>query len=397
MSDADLRRHNRYTWMLIAFSALAIFFMAQQSRADITITDAFVILNNGSGNTYYKATGSSQNTSFNGLTVSINLLSSPSVTLAGGQTKTTASNGDYQNSSNYENLYYRFYDSSTTAGGYTTVTESFLASQPAYPNYIWETTSANASLVSSSTASGTYYLDAYFAGNGSNFTTSQQFWTSSANTVGSSTSPQRATYTLFYGATTTGTQASAFTGTGYFNFNGSGQTYTLNAANTYTGQTQIDAVVYLGNGGNSSNAGLTLAGTTTFANTLTANQSAGSGTRTITKSDATSQTMSGAITLNNLTTFDVASGGSLTLSGVVGGTNSFTKSGLGTMTLSGSSANTFSVGTVTVSAGTLILNKSANTSAIAGRPVDIASGATLRTDAAGQIRPSPWLVAEASS
>ncbi|NCY23015.1 hypothetical protein EBX31_13825, partial [bacterium] len=65
--------------------------------------------------------------------------------------------------------------------------------------------------------------------------------------------------------------------------------------------------------------------------------------------------MSGAITLNNLTTFDVASGGSLTLSGVVGGTNSFTKSGLGTMTLSGSSANTFSVGTVTVSAGTLIL------------------------------------------
>ncbi|NDA26711.1 MAG: hypothetical protein EBZ05_07730, partial [Verrucomicrobia bacterium] len=35
MSDADLRRHSRYTWMLIAFSAVAIFFMAQQSRADI--------------------------------------------------------------------------------------------------------------------------------------------------------------------------------------------------------------------------------------------------------------------------------------------------------------------------------------------------------------------------
>ena len=33
MSDADLRRHSRYTWMLIAFSVLAIFFMAQQSRA----------------------------------------------------------------------------------------------------------------------------------------------------------------------------------------------------------------------------------------------------------------------------------------------------------------------------------------------------------------------------
>ena len=36
MSDADLRRHNRYTWMLIAFSALAIFFMAQNSRAQFT-------------------------------------------------------------------------------------------------------------------------------------------------------------------------------------------------------------------------------------------------------------------------------------------------------------------------------------------------------------------------
>lgn len=33
MSDAELRKHSRYTWMLIAFSALVIFFMAQQSRA----------------------------------------------------------------------------------------------------------------------------------------------------------------------------------------------------------------------------------------------------------------------------------------------------------------------------------------------------------------------------
>ncbi|NBU71343.1 MAG: hypothetical protein EBS53_07835, partial [Bacteroidetes bacterium] len=33
MSDAELRRQNRYTWMLIAFSTVAIFFMAQQSRA----------------------------------------------------------------------------------------------------------------------------------------------------------------------------------------------------------------------------------------------------------------------------------------------------------------------------------------------------------------------------
>ncbi|NDA26418.1 MAG: hypothetical protein EBZ05_06225 [Verrucomicrobia bacterium] len=33
MSDAELRKQSRYTWKLIAFTATAIFFMAQQSRA----------------------------------------------------------------------------------------------------------------------------------------------------------------------------------------------------------------------------------------------------------------------------------------------------------------------------------------------------------------------------
>ena len=33
MSDADLRRQNRYTWMLVAFSAVVIWFLAQQTRA----------------------------------------------------------------------------------------------------------------------------------------------------------------------------------------------------------------------------------------------------------------------------------------------------------------------------------------------------------------------------
>ena len=38
MSDAELRKQSRYTWMLVAFSALAIFLMAQQSRAQTTNT-----------------------------------------------------------------------------------------------------------------------------------------------------------------------------------------------------------------------------------------------------------------------------------------------------------------------------------------------------------------------
>ncbi|NDF99657.1 MAG: hypothetical protein EB101_12210, partial [Chitinophagia bacterium] len=354
------------------------------SFAQVSITEGYIIINGGpnSGDYYYELKDNGgTNTTFSSFSISRNLLSSPSLTLKGGEVKTSSANGDYQNASNTLNLEYRIYRDGASAGAYTTLRLDNMT-DTSWPTYQYDKTGQNVSLLSG-LDSGTWRLDAQLAGNASWWNgSSQQYYNMSS--AGFST----ATVELFYGATAAGTQASAFTGTGYFNFNGSGQTYTLDKANTYTGQTQIDAgtvsiastgslssssVVYLGSGGNSSNAGLTLAGTTTFANTLTANQSAGSGTRTITKSDATSQTMSGAITLNNLTTFDVASGGSLTLSGVVGGTNSFTKSGLGTMTLSGSSANTFSVGTVTVSAGTLILNKSANTSAIAGRPVDIAS------------------------
>ena len=33
MSEADLRKQSRYTWMLIAFTVLLMAFMLQQSRA----------------------------------------------------------------------------------------------------------------------------------------------------------------------------------------------------------------------------------------------------------------------------------------------------------------------------------------------------------------------------
>ncbi len=58
---------------------------------------------------------------------------------------------------------------------------------------------------------------------------------------------------------------------------------------------------------------------------------------------------------------------SATISGVIAGTQGMNKSGTGTLTLAGgSSANTLT-GTTTVNAGTLVLNKTANTVAIAGR------------------------------
>ena len=33
MSDAELRRQNRYTWMLVVFTAVVMIFMLKQSRA----------------------------------------------------------------------------------------------------------------------------------------------------------------------------------------------------------------------------------------------------------------------------------------------------------------------------------------------------------------------------
>ena len=33
MSDAELRKQSRYTWWLVAFSAVVIWFLAQQTRA----------------------------------------------------------------------------------------------------------------------------------------------------------------------------------------------------------------------------------------------------------------------------------------------------------------------------------------------------------------------------
>ena len=49
MSEAELRRQNRFTWVLIAFSAVAIFLMAQQSRAALLNWDG----DNAAGNFSY--------------------------------------------------------------------------------------------------------------------------------------------------------------------------------------------------------------------------------------------------------------------------------------------------------------------------------------------------------
>ena len=388
---------NKFTLTLCA-GLTALVTITHNADADVSNTDSFAILTGGpSGSSYYyKVKGSSANTSFSSINQSINLLASPAITLNGGEVKTTASNGDYQNGNNYENLYYRFYQASGSAPSYTTMGLNFIGENPSYPNYKWDKTGQTTQMLSGSEVSGTYYMDVYFEGNGSYFSGSQQFFTSAANTAGSSGSPSRATFNMYYGATGSGTQAAAFGGSGNFSMDASGQTYTLNQANTYTGETQINAgtvavtgslnsasMIYVGSGGNASNAALSLSGTTTLANNVQINLSSGSGTRDIIKADATSQTMSGNITNNRNSTINVDNaGGNLNLSGVVSGGSAINKTGAGTLVLSGASANTLSGG-LTVSSGEVVFSKNANSSAVSGA-VTVSSGATLRTTAANQ-------------
>jgi autotransporter-associated beta strand protein len=120
-------------------------------------------------------------------------------------------------------------------------------------------------------------------------------------------------------------------------------------------------------------------------------------------------TLSGAVTLAGATTIGADAGGTLALSGgitssanaaltvagagnvtvssaITTGTGTLTIAGTGTTTLSGSAANTFS-GTTTVNSGTLVLNKTAGTNAIAGNLVigDGSGTDTVRLDASNQI------------
>lgn len=132
-------------------------------------------------------------------------------------------------------------------------------------------------------------------------------------------------------------------------------TLTLGAVNNYTGNTEIDegvlaigsggglsssSKIYIGNGTNANSATLSVAGTTTLGSAIQANISSGNGLRTISKADATSQTMSGDIALNRFTYFDVSNAaGNLTASGAISGSQNIVKTGTGTLSLSGNSTS----------------------------------------------------------
>jgi fibronectin-binding autotransporter adhesin len=84
---------------------------------------------------------------------------------------------------------------------------------------------------------------------------------------------------------------------------------------------------------------------------------------------------SGALTLDADHTVNVA-GNTLTIAGAVGGTFGLTKTGNGTLILSGASANTH-FGAVNINAGRLTVTNNGSLGALTGAPVTVSSGGTL--------------------
>jgi autotransporter-associated beta strand protein len=126
----------------------------------------------------------------------------------------------------------------------------------------------------------------------------------------------------------------------------------------------------------------------TAASTLGALQTVTAGSAiSVTQYSSTTNTISANLALGANQTWNVASGKTLAVSGIVTGTGSLTKAGAGTVTLS--TNNTYT-GTTTISAGTLTLS---GTSASGGIAID--SGGTLQLGnggATGSLSPSSAIV-----
>jgi autotransporter-associated beta strand protein len=173
-------------------------------------------------------------------------------------------------------------------------------------------------------------------------------------------------------------------------------TLRLSGANTYDGQTSVrgNSTLVVGNASAlgsttsgtfiSTGATLDLNGFNVGNEAITLQQSTG---RLVNNNTSSAATVAGNIT-NSQSTSVIGGPGNLTLSGSLssGVASGFSKTGTGTVTLSGGTANTLS-GTVTVGEGTLKLDKTAGVNAIAGNLI-ISNSAVLLVAQSNQVNNS---------
>jgi autotransporter-associated beta strand protein len=173
-------------------------------------------------------------------------------------------------------------------------------------------------------------------------------------------------------------------------------TLRLSGANTYDGQTSVrgNSTLVVGNASAlgsttsgtfiSTGATLDLNGFNVGNEAITLQQSTG---RLVNSNTSAAATVAGNIT-NSQSTSVIGGPGNLTLSGSLssGVASGFSKTGTGTVTLSGGTANTLS-GTVTVGEGTLKLDKTAGVNAIAGNLI-VSNSAVLLVAQSDQVNNS---------
>ncbi len=310
--------------------------------------------------------------------------------LRGGEIKTWKNgSGDVTGAK----LHYRVYYQGDSPGSFNELNLSFNADLTG-GNQRWKTTNHNVDLLSGKTKSGTYVIEYFF-----------RITTNCSDEYLSNGGTNYQTYvTAYYEINTAATvtqntsgSASVLDGNGKFVKKGTGTVQFNNANSSYSGTVFLDQGTFsiqagaglgngsmrLGPGSGSSSAILELAdsdGGMTLSNVIQVRVGGAGSTLSGTNTSGTN-TFSGNIQFEGSTNLSISSGGTLNFSGKLDGTVTTNKTGAGTVVFSGTEANPY-LGDLTVSAGTLTLNKNANLKAT--DDLILNSGTTLNTGAANQ-------------
>lgn len=346
MSDAELRKQGRFTWLLVAFSALVILFMAQQVRA------ATGFFGDGSGGAiFYDTLGSTSGEGtykaisggLDGFNYGEFSVGSTSLLLRGGEAKTYKNNGgDVYGTT----LYYRIFKtgSSTSGLGFTTIGLGWNADL-GNGDQRWKTTSANINLIGNRSESGSWTVEYYWGLSGNQGTP----------VLNDNGNYYQTYYNLYYNLDTSSTisqsatgGAAVFSGDGKFVKKGLGTVQITNANSGFSGAVYLDAgslevgsgaglgsgQVFLGPETGSATGSLKLTdsdGGLTLANQITV-RSPGAGSALSSENISGTNTFSGNLALGANSKLSATNGGHLSLTG---STLNFSNSTILTVTNSG--------------------------------------------------------------